>query len=87
MSEGVNLERACASIQPGHLTFQEDMDKMRCATPGCTCDQNVLILTGKCHPGAGVDVVYVRDKSCLAIYCGECGKPVKAIAVAAKVRN
>lgn len=87
MSEAVTLERACASIQPGHMTFQEDLDKLRCVNPGCNCDQNVLIFSAACHPEGGVEVVYVRDKGCLALYCRECGKPIKAIAVAAKVRN
>jgi ribosomal protein S27E len=64
----------------GALT-REDLDALECASPGCTAPQPHARITGQCHPGYPVHVVY--SDGVLLIDCAVCGETVAAITVGA----
>lgn len=61
------------------------LDAQGCDTPDCGHDHSILYLHAACHPGAGVDVSYVKADGMLHVVCHKCDKPVGLIAVADEV--
>lgn len=59
------------------------LDSVHCDAPGCDHGPDsgdMLVIGGKCHPGAPVDASYLGGV--LQITCAECGALVCRIAVA-----
>lgn len=46
-----------------------------------------LVLSARCHPGKGVDVVFKKETEAVYVFCHECRTPVVDIAVAHKPIN
>ena len=62
---------------------QEDLDRrVACDNPFCDCDGKRLTLRGRCHPRAGLRVVYASEDGVLEISCAQCGLLISTIEVA-----
>jgi hypothetical protein len=66
-------------------TYKEQLDRMKCSTPGCTSQHCALYLSPACHPGAPLSVLY--EAGTLTIECHECRGFVDRIAVAGSPPN
>lgn len=54
-----------------------------CDNPNCTHQHDpTLFLTGKCHPGQGVEASVTQGTGVVEIRCFVCHKPIVAIAMA-----
>ncbi len=62
------------------MLTQQDLNPMRCATPGCDCD-GTLVLSPRCHPRAGVKALYHKD-GFIQLSCNHCGQLIENIEVA-----
>ena len=62
------------------LTLRTHLDQLRCAQPGCDCDDE-LVLGPVCHSGAPVFAEYHKGGK-LELTCSECGEPIIRVAVA-----
>lgn len=58
---------------------RQDLDKDRCRVPDCGCSRKVL--KARCHPDAGMKVVYDVETGILTVQCGACSDLVVEIAV------
>ena len=60
---------------------KRQLDKTKCMNPNCEHDNHYLVLSSKCHPGAGLKVAYDQDTGNLLVSCNECNAPITAIVV------
>lgn len=67
----------------GRPIVKADLDLIKCDNPACTSDDCLLQLCPPCHRSAAVKAFYSARWGALELYCGECGKPVARVAVAA----
>lgn len=65
------------------MLTRHDLDRARCAMPGCQHeDHRELYLHARCHPRAGTIARYDMVKGSITILCHKCEKLVAEIAVA-----
>jgi hypothetical protein len=60
----------------------EQLEPMKCETPGCVACDEVLTFGNACHPFAPLAAFYVKAARVLHLACAECGSTVAGIAVA-----
>lgn len=63
------------------LTRQQ-LDDAGYDNPLCTHDHSVLFLHASCHPGARLDVMYIKARGTMHIVCTECTNTVADVLVA-----
>ena len=63
---------------------REKLDAAKCTQPGCDHNHpnDVVFLSGACHPGAPVEAYYSKDDKLLRLVCALCHEGVAAIEVA-----
>ena len=62
---------------------QHELDSVECGDPNCDhTDICKIILLQKCHPEAGIMVIYDKIKGVLELYCHECKAGIHRIEVA-----
>jgi hypothetical protein len=61
---------------------QSDLNAMTCDAPGCDCDDAQIVISGRCHPNAGVIVRYDKQTGQLGIDCCLCNLFIANIGVA-----
>ena len=57
---------------PGPILTQADLASAGCSTPNCGHDHAALYMTQACHPGAGVEVRYVKATGLAEVMCRIC---------------
>lgn len=62
------------------MLTREELDRMRCSTPGCKNEHGPLVIAQGCHPAQGVGLVYMNGA--LTVVCHVCTRPICTIAVA-----
>jgi hypothetical protein len=68
---------------PPVLTRRQ-LDRARCADPDCTSPSGcALFLSGNCHAGAPVRVVYTPGLDALSLSCVICTRPAGVVAIGA----
>jgi hypothetical protein len=61
---------------------QGQLNEMTCGAPGCDCDGAQIVISGRCHPNAGVIVRYSKQTGQLSIDCCVCNLFIANIGVA-----
>lgn len=61
----------------------QDLVALRCSSPICPGGDHPLSIDPSCHPTAGTDIVFDKDRLVLLVRCHECKMPICDIAVAA----
>jgi hypothetical protein len=69
------------------MLARDQLDQLRCATPGCDCDGSEFFFSANCHPDAAVDVRYRRADGAMILTCNACERPVASILVAAHLHG
>jgi hypothetical protein len=64
----------------------EDLEPLRCDTPGCTKCDEVLYFGNRCHPHAPLQAFYVKAAKVLHLACAQCGETITGIQVAERMR-
>jgi hypothetical protein len=59
-----------------------ELDRMGCGVPNCTHDHSVLYLRAACHPHAGAEVAYEKERGAVIVRCLKCKQLVGALQVA-----
>ena len=70
-------------MKPLALPEFEDMAEHGCQMPGCAHQHpRVIYLNQRCHPKAGLEVLYEKGTGILQVRCKECAEPVADAALA-----
>ncbi len=59
---------------------RRDLDRMQCATPGCTSSHGPLVMHGACHPAAATWAQYEAGE--LTVSCAQCKRMIAVVAIA-----
>jgi hypothetical protein len=51
------------------LALRAELDQLRCGEPGCTCDDDGIVIASKCHQDAPMWAVYQHGE--LTLSCSE----------------
>lgn len=63
---------------------REQLDKLGCSVPGCTCDDSELILRSRCHEEVPTWAWYDKRDGTLTVRCAKCESVVVVVQVAGK---
>lgn len=63
---------------------REQLDKLGCNTPGCTCDDSELVIRSRCHDEAPTWAWYDKRDGTLTVKCAVCDSTVAVVQVAQK---
>jgi len=62
------------------ILTSDHLDKLRCKSPGCGCEQ--LSFTARCHPNAGFILRYNKPSGILGAECVVCQDLILSFALA-----
>ena len=63
--------------------YRDDLAPGRCQAPGCDhTHDDELVMNARCHPRAGVEVIYHKETGIAEMRCKRCRKDVAALQVA-----
>ena len=60
---------------------QKELNHVGCDNPDCDHTSPITNILPKCHPNAGVDVAYHKERGTIMIRCHRCKGGVQEIAV------
>lgn len=69
-------------VEVVNVMFDEDLQPLKCATPGCTHCDDVLVFGASCHPGAPLQAFYVKSAKVMHLACAHCGQTIAGVQIA-----
>jgi hypothetical protein len=72
-------DTSAASRRPLHV---QDLAHVRCQNPDCAGGDHPIYIEPTCHPKAGTDIAFDKDRLVLLVQCHQCKEPICEIAVA-----